>query len=193
MELDAVCIPNQPPARYGRSILENSSFLASSVYADSSLHGTGFVARLSGATAEFLHMWLWMTTGREPFRLRADGEVELRLSPILDGTFFNADGRFSFRLLGRAQVTYRNPGCRPTFGPGGVVPRTITLRTRSGSEAVFDDGVVPAPYAAMIRQGLVETLDVELAPGGIKRMRPRRAGHKDDKADRTLQSDLSAP
>ena len=41
------------PAVYGRSVLENSSFIVSSAHPDASLHGTGFVARLSGSTAEF--------------------------------------------------------------------------------------------------------------------------------------------
>ena len=48
------------PNVYGRSILENSSFIASSANPDESLHGKGFVARLSGSTVEFLNMWVEM-------------------------------------------------------------------------------------------------------------------------------------
>jgi hypothetical protein len=174
-ELAAVLIPFQPALRYGRSILENSSFLVSSAYVDPQLHGTGFVARLSGATAEFLQMWLWMTVGREPFRMTSDGQVELRLAPVLDGTLFDANGRFGFRLLGRTQVTYHNPGHRPTFGPRGVAPATIRMRIRSGETKTFRHGIVPAPYADMVRQGLVTTLDVELAPAAGTRRPTRHA------------------
>src|SRR3989344_1069318 len=45
-------VPFQPAERYGRSVLENSSFIVSSVFPDPSYHGVGFVARLSGSTAE---------------------------------------------------------------------------------------------------------------------------------------------
>lgn len=45
--------PFMDPSVYGRSTLENSSFIASSVNPDESMHGRGFVARLSGTTAEF--------------------------------------------------------------------------------------------------------------------------------------------
>ena len=55
----------QDPEVYGRSPLENSSFLVSSAHPDESLHGAGFVARLSGATAEFLSIWTTMMAGRQ--------------------------------------------------------------------------------------------------------------------------------
>jgi hypothetical protein len=51
-----VLIPFLDPKVYGRSILENSSFIVSSAHEDNRLHGKGFVARLSGTTAELLHM-----------------------------------------------------------------------------------------------------------------------------------------
>lgn len=57
----------QDPAVYGRSPLENSSFIVSSAHPDKTLHGAGYVARLTGATAEFLSMWNIMTAGPHPF------------------------------------------------------------------------------------------------------------------------------
>ena len=57
-------IPFQDPDRYGRSIYENSSFLVSSAYPDEKMHGRGFVARLSGSTAEFISIWKGMMFGR---------------------------------------------------------------------------------------------------------------------------------
>jgi len=174
-----VLIPFQPPKRYGRSILENSSFLVSSAYADASLHGAGFVARLSGATAEFLQMWLWMTVGRQPFHVGADGQLELRLAPVLPGRLFDARGRFRFRLLGQTQVTYLNAKRRATYGPGAVVPQTMRLRTRAGHAVAFRNGIVPAPYADMIRRGLVTTLEVDLEPAKRRRATVRSAvGHR---------------
>ncbi len=168
-------IPFQPPERYGRSILENSSFLVSSRYHDAALHGSGFVARLSGATAEFLQMWLWMTAGRQPFSVNAKGAVELRLAPLLPERLFDAKGRFSFRLLGTVDVTYLNPLRRPTFGPRAAAPRTIRLTTKAGRHAEFSDGVVPAPYADWLRRGLVTALEVELAPRTARTKHPARS------------------
>lgn len=52
-ELHHTAIPFLNYETYGRSLLENSSFLVSSVNQNEKLHGRGFVARLSGATAEF--------------------------------------------------------------------------------------------------------------------------------------------
>ena len=42
-------VPFFDPDVYGRSLLENSSFIASSVHPDAALHGRGYVARLSGS------------------------------------------------------------------------------------------------------------------------------------------------
>ena len=156
-------IPFQPPLRYGRSILENSSFLVSSAYADPSLHGAGFVARLSGATAEFLQMWLWMTAGREPFRINRAGGLELRLAPVLADRLFETNGRFSFTFLGRTQVTYHNPKRRSTFGPHAVKPRTVRTHPRLGDGMEFNAGVIPSPHAAHVRAGEIRSIDVELA------------------------------
>ncbi|MFX1548054.1 MAG: cellobiose phosphorylase, partial [Promethearchaeota archaeon] len=52
-----IIIPFLNPEVYGRNLTENSSFIVSSAFIDENLHGTGFYARLSGATAEFLHIW----------------------------------------------------------------------------------------------------------------------------------------
>ena len=63
-EIKTSLIPFLDPAVYGRSTLENSSFIASSVNPDPHVHGRGFVARLSGSTAEFLSMWITMMAGK---------------------------------------------------------------------------------------------------------------------------------
>jgi len=159
-----VLIPFQPPTRYARSPLENCSFLVSSVYDDPSLHGAGFVARLSGATAEFLQMWLWMTVGREPFTLNERGELSLRFAPVLSKRLFDAAGRFAFVLLGKIPVTYHNPKRLPTFGPRRAVPGMIRLFPKRGEPIECPRGVIPPPYAAMVRDGAIVRLEVELAP-----------------------------
>ncbi|MBR6299616.1 MAG: cellobiose phosphorylase, partial [Clostridia bacterium] len=60
---ETALIPKLDPAVYGRSILENSSFIASSVNPDPDTHGRGYVGRLSGSTAEMLSLWKMMFVG----------------------------------------------------------------------------------------------------------------------------------
>ena len=73
-EFKNILIPFQRPERYGRSIFENSSFIVSSAFPDARMHGRGFVARLSGSTAEMINIWLVMSAGREPFFVNEKGE-----------------------------------------------------------------------------------------------------------------------
>lgn len=61
LETNLVCFMD--PQVYGRSPLENSSFIAPTNNPDPKLHGQGFFARLSGSTVEALHMWYVMMTG----------------------------------------------------------------------------------------------------------------------------------
>ena len=107
-------------------------------------------------------MWLWMTVGREPFRLNVRGELELRLSPVLSNKLFDAKGRFECAFLGGTRLMYVNPRKRSTFGAGRVTPKTIRLQPRTGQPVGFDSGVIPAPYALMVRDGNVARIEVTL-------------------------------
>jgi hypothetical protein len=175
-------VPFQPYERYGRSPLENSSFIVSSVFSDSSLHGTGFVARLSGSTAEFLSLWLFMNIGKRPFILGPDKKVSLRFEPTLpDFLFLNSpavrayrdpkggekkvtvpkDG-LAFLFLGKTLVVYHNPRRLNTFGNPRVSVKKITLRTPKGDPIEFKGDTVPSPYALKVRDEWVPRLDIEL-------------------------------
>jgi len=177
-----VLIAFQPPARYGRSPLENSSFLVSSAHEDASLHGQGYVARLSGSTAEFLHLWLWMNVGRKPFVLAANNELQLVLAPILPGWLFSKAEKkvdyfndreqrwqkitlpkntYAFNLMSATLVVYHNPRRVNTYGPKRPSGTKITLKFPGKKGLVeINGGVIPAPYATDIRDGKVERIDV---------------------------------
>jgi hypothetical protein len=156
-ELPTNLVPFMDPAVYGRSPLENSSFLVSSVHPDETLHGGGFVARLSGSTAEFLSMWQVMMSGAQPYIVE-NGELQLALKPVLPGAWFDAEGNLSFCLLGKTQVTYHNPSRRDTFS-GLEVEKTV-LRLESSEMVEFSGGIVPAPYAQMVRKGNVSSIEL---------------------------------
>ena len=151
-------IPFQPAARYGRSPLENSSFIVSSAHPDASLHGTGFVARLSGATAEFVEMWTIMMAGKQPFVMR-DGELVLRLSPIIPAWLFDENDEVRFNFLGKIPVTYRNTQRANTWA---IKPTKIVLRLNDAEQVEFNAAYIPAPYAALVREEKVRSIHIYL-------------------------------
>jgi hypothetical protein len=157
-------VPFLDPDIYRRSPLENVSFLVSSAHPDETLHGAGFVARLSGSTAEFLSLWQIMMAGQEPFSLM-DGELHLKLAPILPGWLFTASGQVSFKFLGRCNITYHNPNRVDTFD-GRISPRKYTLHNQDGLITEIQAEVLGPPYAQAVRNGQVLSIDVYLEDGG---------------------------
>ncbi|MCC5894507.1 MAG: hypothetical protein JJU16_03525 [Alkalibacterium sp.] len=147
------------PEVYGRSILENSSFIASSANPDESLHGKGFVARLSGSTVEFLNMWVELFIGKKPFNML--DELTFTLNPVLPADFF-ADGKVSFTLFGDIPVTYKNKASKNTFGEDGVKPDSYTVTLASGETQTFDSNGVTGEWAELIRNKQVASIEVEL-------------------------------
>ncbi len=157
-DLKTALIPFLDPEVYGRSTLENSSFLVSSAHPDETLHGAGFVARLSGASAEFLSMWRLMMAGMQPFFVQK-GQLCLALKPILPGWLCNEDGTVSFQFLGRTPVTYHNPSRRDSFDPQAVI-RSICMQPNQGRAIELAGEVIPAPYARQVRDGKIKHIDV---------------------------------
>lgn len=162
-EFRNLLIPFQDPQKYGRSILENSSFIASSVLPDKALHGNGFVARLSGSTAEFLQIWLLMNAGKEPFFLDSQARLNLKFSPALIGWLFDKKGTYSFNFLSKIPVTYHNPKRKHTFGNGCVRIINIILRDANGKVTEIKSDIIPAPYALQIRSCQIKAIDIYLS------------------------------
>jgi hypothetical protein len=159
----ATLIPFLDPVTYGRSPLENSSFIVSSAHPDRSLHGAGFVARLSGSTAEFLSLWQLMMIGQRPFFLQ-DGELCLRFKPVLPGWLFTDDGTVTFKFLGRCVVTYHNPGRVDTY-TGRVRIEHCVLQRAVDEPLELSSDVIGAPLAALVREGQITQIDLYL--GGV--------------------------
>jgi len=155
-----VFVPFMDPQRYKRSTLENSSFIASSAHPDQGNHGRGFVARLSGGAAEFIDIWIHMTSGKDLFSLDDKGKLCFKLSPVLPAWLF-ADGKFAFTLLGSIEVTYLNASGKNTYN-SGVSPKAYKL-TLDGKEIEIDQPFVAEPYSARIREGRVSKMTVTLA------------------------------
>jgi len=160
-DFENVLVPFQNPQRYGRSILENSSFLVSSAFADTKLHGNGFVARLSGSTAEFLQIWLIMNAGKNPFFLDKE-KLNLRFQPLLAGWLFDKKGNYSFNFLSRIMVTYHNPKRKDTFGREPAKIEKITFSDKNNKPVELTSDTIPAPYAEQIRSRQITKIDIYL-------------------------------
>ncbi|OGB86825.1 hypothetical protein A3H38_01710 [candidate division WOR-1 bacterium RIFCSPLOWO2_02_FULL_46_20] len=154
-----VLIPFLDPKTYKRSILENSSFLVSSAHPNKANHGRGFIARLSGATAEFIDMWLLMTTGKQIFYLDNQDRLCFKLAPSLPAWLFNK-GKLSFTLLGTIEVTYLNKTGKNTFDDG-VSPVAYKLII-DDKEVGVNSPFITGPYAELIRERKVKRLIVTL-------------------------------
>jgi hypothetical protein len=167
-------IPFLDPKVYGRSILENSSFIASSVHTDEKIHGNGFVSRLTGASAEFLNIWRFMTVGQKPFFIDDDGELCMEFKPVIPGWLFveaskakEEEGQlpqntFTFNLLGSILTIYHNETKKDTFGANSAVIEKIELFKESQLLATFNGKVIPSPYAEQVRSGNVDKIEIYL-------------------------------
>jgi hypothetical protein len=161
-EFKNVLIAFQKPKQYGRSILENSSFLVSSAFPDKNLHGNGFVARLSGSTAEFIQLWLIMNVGKNPFCLDQNSQLNLKLQPALPGWMFTRKGTYTFTFLSSIQITYHNPGRKDTFGAKAACIDRITLKDTAGKVMEIASDTIPSPYAQHVRSRTIKSIDVYL-------------------------------
>jgi hypothetical protein len=168
-EIKTALIPFLDPARYGRSVLENSSFIVSSAHEDQNLHGQGFVARLSGSTAEFLHIWLLMNVGLKPFAME-NGQLTLTFAPLLAGWLFTDKQAgeypahsYAFKFLAKTTIVYHNPKHADTFGPKAVKASKITLTyTEKRSKVEVKGAVITGTAAEDVRQGKIARIDITL-------------------------------
>lgn len=160
-DLKTSLVPFLDPTVYGRSTLENSSFIATGSNPDPEVHGRGFVARLSGSTAEFLSMWRSMMAGKHVFTVR-DGQLTLTLSPILPGWLFDESGKVSFKFLGSTLVTYNNSRRADTFGANAAVISSMKLIKRDGTVVNCDGAVIQGADAIAVRDGEVSAIRVNM-------------------------------
>ena len=152
-------IPFLDPKVYGRSVYENSSFIASSANPDERTHGRGFVARLSGSTAEFLQMWTLMMFGKAPFAMK-DGALALTLQPSLPAYLIPEDGKVEARFLGNIPVAYQFAE-KKDYIPGEYAVEKVVVTYKDG-RTVESTGVVTGADAEAIRNGEAESIVVEI-------------------------------
>jgi hypothetical protein len=142
---------NSDPFVYGRDPAEASSFIVPTCNPDSSAHGQGFFARLTGANAEFLNMAILLFAGESIFSFDETG-LHFHLNPKLSSEFFDKDGYASFLLFSKVVVRYHNPQHLNCYAG-------VKLSYRIDGK---DYDVVPSAVSEQIRNGTISNIDIEV-------------------------------
>ena len=153
-------VPFMDPEVYGRSILENSSFIASSCNPDERIHGQGFVARLSGSTIEFLSMWRILMFGKEPFAVK-DGELYCELQPCILSYLLGEEKTIRAKLLNQTLVTYHTDA-QDDYFPGHYEISRIELYDADGKKEEISCGTISGETAQAVRSGKIKKLEIYL-------------------------------
>lgn len=174
-------VPNLDPKVYGRSILENSSFIVSSAYYDKTRHGRGFYARLSGSTAEFINMWIILTVGQKPFQMKS-GELVCKFSPILPAEFFTTKAEeleyfdksgnkvqlqvpknsFVFKFLGSIPVVYHNTRRLNTWEAGVNISQIVLFSDRNEKLVEIHGDTLTKEWATKVRDRDVGRIEISI-------------------------------
>ena len=161
-EIRNALVPFLDSQVYGRSILENSSFIASSANPNEKLHGRGFVARLSGSTAEFLHMWQIMMIGEAPFQVE-DGVLTLSFTPALPAYLIGEDKIVKCQFLGDIEVVY-NFETQESVIPGKAKVENLKLMYKDGSDCTIVGHKLVGGLAEDVRSHKVSQINIEVTP-----------------------------
>ena len=159
-DFKTAAIPFLDEEKYGRSTTENSSFLASSVNPDASIHGKGFVARLSGSTVEFMNMWKLMMFGKNPFRYEKD-TLSLHFEPAIPRYLIGADKRVEAMFLGNIPVTYLFDK-EEDYIPGDYTIAGMKLTYKNNTLINVYSDSLEADAAADVRDGKVKSVEITL-------------------------------
>jgi hypothetical protein len=156
-EISTGLVPFMNNTMYGRSPLEAASFIVSSVFPDKKLHGSSFLARLTGSTAEMMSIWSIMMAGHRPFILDTKGTLMLSLKPILPGWLFTENGTVSFKFLSDVLVTYHNPDRLDSWT---LESKSIKVVYKDGISSEFPGGPLSEGVAESVRGLSVRSIDV---------------------------------
>jgi len=177
-QIERLLVAFRDPAEYGRNPSENSSFLVSSGFdVDPRQHGRGCVARLSGSTVEFMHLWTHLFLGSAPFVVE-QGRLRFKPEPVLSKSLFSTAERTAnpfgteetlpahsaaCALLGTTLLVYINSEYRDTFGQSTVKPCSFRLYGGDGSEQIVESQYLEGKIAEALREGQFRRLDVVLS------------------------------
>lgn len=157
-DIKTAFIPFMNSDVYGRSILENSSFIASSANPDESIHGKGLVARLSGSTAEFLSMWKMIFFGNKIFTYE-NGILTFSPAPAIPEYLIKDDNTMSATLFGTTKIIYHFSEKRNYF-PSTYSIYKFRLSYFRGDTEEAEGDTLSGPTAVKIRDGEIRSIDI---------------------------------
>jgi hypothetical protein len=150
--------PFMNPEAYGRSLLENASFIASSNNPNPNNHGRGFVARLTGTTSEAITLLYLMMTGKKLFTFK-ENVLSFQIQPILPSDFFDAHHEVKFRLFNHIDITIKNPSMKNTYEGLKAVQYELI---NGQSKVIVDQDAVQGELAQNIRNKVYDKIVVHL-------------------------------
>ena len=106
-EIKTNFVPFMDPDIYGRSPLENVSFIVPSNHPDKTMHGSGQYARLTGANSEVIDMFYLLAVGDKLFKYE-NNELILNIKPKFSKEFFDEKKQITFPLFNDVVVTIQN-------------------------------------------------------------------------------------
>ncbi|BBF45024.1 hypothetical protein lbkm_3774 [Lachnospiraceae bacterium KM106-2] len=157
-DLKTACVPFMDPEIYGRSPLENSSFIASSANPDTKIHGKGFVARLSGSTIEFIDMWRIMMFGERPFQM-INGKLQFQLTPAIPAYLIGEEKKIQCRFMNTTDIYYQIKG-EGSIIPGNCQIVEMKLFYKGAKIEIVENSSVSGSMACDIRDGKVSKIQV---------------------------------
>jgi hypothetical protein len=166
LDFKKAAIPFLDREEYGRSTLENSSFIVSSKNPNESIHGKGFVARLSGSTIEFISMWKLIFFGKDIFKYDEENGLIFALSPAIPEYLISSGDlkhTVSTTLLGKTELVYEmTTHC--DYIPGEYVITDIEVELFDGTIYRFNREYVTGEVAKKIRDRLAKKVTVKMTP-----------------------------
>ena len=158
-------VPFLDPEVYGRSTLENSSFIVSSANPDKRIHGKGFVARLSGSTVEFISMWKELFFGKNYFRVE-EKEPVFEPAPAIPAFLLyeeNGDYRVETTFRGNTKIVYETTDRRDLI-PGSYRITEYELENKAGNVTVVKGSSIRGEMALAMRKGSLKQVTVKMTP-----------------------------
>ncbi|MBR4707880.1 MAG: hypothetical protein IKP29_07490 [Pseudobutyrivibrio sp.] len=153
-------IPFLDKDTYGRSTLENSSFIASSKNPNEKIHGRGFVARLSGSTIEFISIWKLMFFGKDLFKTDDEGKLVFNPTPAIPKYLLKkkgTSGNYTVKvtMLGTTELVYEMTK-EADYIPGQYVITDITVE--------YEDESLTGVLPEKIRDRQAKKVTIKMTP-----------------------------
>lgn len=159
-DFQKAAIPFLDPEVYGRSIYENSSFIASSKNPNPKYHGKGFVARLSGSTVEFLQIWKLMMFGSQNFQY-VENKLQLQFTPTIPKAFIGEDRTVEAMFLGHTKVCYQLEEVKD-YIPGDYAVQEIIVMYQNGHIVQTMSSKLSEEIAIAVKNKQVKCIEIML-------------------------------